>query len=1352
MRSAIERTKRAGATLALGAAALLALAPGASAQGISTQTRGAGLSIGSIAEPTFFSSARNAECEAAPETEVTRIESCDSFRVTVRNEGGLPTGVVKVGETQTCEGEEDVWDETNPPSEVNYQWLGGISGLGFPTIVGEGQTYTPKKGPPAEEGDEGTTITCRAIATNAFGSTVVHSQPIRVAPLPPAGARPTGVPLGFFSTLEAEGNGFQPPRALVAGVESEISPAVVSAGESLACDPGTWSPIGNGLGEKPVLRYRWLVDGVPQGFFGDGGVASYKVPTEAEGKTVQCEVAAVHHVGNFDATVYAASQNRLVVEPIPGGDPPRLAGAGAVTGGQLTLTNTPVISGVELAVKDTLPAGVTPVAVIGSLFRSVVVGLPDVTQPSQQLPCELATLTCTLKAPLPPGAGVSMDVYVTTQQSEGEIGPNAAEVSGGTAPSRDTATEPAGKVLAAPIGEGEPLFDVRAASLQAFGPAGQPSVQAGERPGAVTNGIQFPTVPNGLVPSVDGEQPKVPPPSANVRDVRVTLPPGLVGNPLAAQRCTEAKVQSLTCPATAQVGAFNFTQSGLSRAGNQTLPVYNTTPSEGYPAEFGGIYLNRFVGIFANLVRAPAAEGGYTVQVTVPGVPLLSPITNTLTTFFGDPAARVSEAAGGPAFLTNPSNCGTSPEATIEADSWQEIGNYRSRIAPLLSAGKVIEGCAQLSFAPTIEFDPDTSQADTPAGMSFELNVPQAPEAAPSLGTPPLKDAVVTLPKGLAPSPAQADGLQACTPEQIDVDGEAINGFDHDDGQPHPTPGNCPLASKIASAKIATPLLPEPVSGSVFLGAPDCSPCTDADAQSGKLIPLYIEARDKRYGVVVKLAGTVKPDPSGNKGLTATFLNGPQFPFSKVELEFKGGPRAALSTPLTCGTYTATSNFRPWSAPETPDATPATAFEIASSPAGPCVSQEADAPNAPSFEAGVLNPLAASYSPFVLRLNREDGSQRLKGLNLTLPLGLTGKLAGVPECSDAALSAAQGRSGKAEQASPSCPASTEVGTVTVGAGAGPSPLYTNGKAYLSGPYKGAPLSLAVITPAIAGPFDLGTVVVRAALRVNSETAQITAQSDPFPTMLAGIPLNVRSVAVRIDRSQFTLNPTSCAAMQISGEAISVPGEVAPLSNRFQVAGCEGLAFKPKLSLKLSGGTKRGSHPKLRAVLTARPGDANISRVSVALPRSEFLDQSHIGTVCTRVQFAADNCPKASIYGFARATTPLLDEALSGPIYLRSSSNKLPDLVFALKGRVDFDAVSRIDTSRGGIRNTFDFVPDVPLTKVVATFQGGKKGLLINSRNLCASTNRATVKMDAQNGKFHGFRPVLRNDCGKRQRR
>jgi hypothetical protein len=388
-----------------------------------------------------------------------------------------------------------------------------------------------------------------------------------------------------------------------------------------------------------------------------------------------------------------------------------------------------------------------------------------------------------------------------------------------------------------------------------------------------------------------------------------------------------------------------------------------------------------------------------------------------------------------------------------------------------------------------------------------------------------------------------------------------------------------------------------------------------------------------------------------------------------------------------------------------------------------------------------------------LKITRQDGSQRLKQIDTTLPKGLSGKLAGVPYCPEAQIAVAKSREapnqGAAEQQSPSCPAASELGAVTVGAGAGLTPFYAQGHAYLAGPYKGAPLSLVVITPAVAGPFDLGAVVVRTALYVDPETAQIHAVSDPLPQIIQGVPLDVRSIAINLARPSFSLNPTSCDPMQVSGSAISSLGQLASLSNPFQVGGCKALKFAPKLSLSLKGGTKRGQHPALKAVVTypKSSGYANIASAQVTLPHSEFIENSHFKTICTRVQFAVDSCPKGAIYGFAKAFTPLLDKPLSGPVYLRSSSHQLPDLVVDLNGQVEVVVAGRVDTGKnGGIRNTFEATPDAPVSKFVLEMQGAKKGLLVNSEDICRKDQKALAHFTAQNGKVFDAKPLVKNDC------
>jgi hypothetical protein len=452
----------------------------------------------------------------------------------------------------------------------------------------------------------------------------------------------------------------------------------------------------------------------------------------------------------------------------------------------------------------------------------------------------------------------------------------------------------------------------------------------------------------------------------------------------------------------------------------------------------------------------------------------------------------------------------------------------------------------------------------------------------------------------------------------------------------------------------------------------------------------------------------------------------------------------------------------PWSG--NPAAAPTDEFTLTSAAGGgPCPKTMAERPFSPSFEARGTSSQAGGFTNVNLDVVRAAGDQELKGVDVTLPPGLTAKLAGLRYCPDATIAAAAANSGTAEASSPSCPTDSLVGSASIASGSGPEPLRIDGgKAFLAGPYNGAPLSLAVITPAMAGPFDLGTVVVRVSLFVDPRTAQVRAVTDPIPHIYGGALLDIRSASVRIDRPDFALNPTGCDPSTFAGTLRgggADPADPAAFtavsaSSPFQVSNCDALGFGPKLFMRAFGGTKRTKNPKLRAILMARPGDANISRAAVTLPKAMILDQGSISKVCTRVQFAAGACPSNSIYGFAEATTPLLDGPLKGPVYLRSSDNPLPDLVAALHGQVDFELVGRTDSVNGRIRNTFDTVPDVPVSKFVLTIRGGKrKGLLINSRDLCAHRWFSKAAFTAHNGKrLVNKRLKLRTSCGKKPRR
>jgi len=618
---------------------------------------------------------------------------------------------------------------------------------------------------------------------------------------------------------------------------------------------------------------------------------------------------------------------------------------------------------------------------------------------------------------------------------------------------------------------------------------------------------------------------------------------------------------------------------------------------------------------------------------------------------------------------------------------------------------------------------------------------------APPLAAAQLKDATVTLPQGLVINPSVANGLGACSESEI--------GYAPSGGQIHfsEAPQNCPDAAKLGSAEVSVPLLDHKLQGSVYAAKPFQNPF-------GSLVAIYLVIENKNDGIVAKLAGKVTPDPQTGQ-LTTTFTESPQLPLEDVDLHFFKGPRAALKTPLACGKYTTSSSLVPWSTPEGETEHPSDSFQtsVAAGGSGACPTSESQAPNNPTFSAGTIAPQAGAYSPFVLKLVRQDGTQRLAKIDTILPKGLTGKLAGVPYCSEAAIAQAKAREapnqGAVEQSNPSCSAASEVGTVTVGAGAGITPFYAQGKAYLAGPYKGAQLSIVIITPAVAGPFDLGAVVVRTPLYVDPETTQIHAVSDPIPSIIEGVPLDVRSIALKLGRPDFTLNPTSCLPAQVLGSATSTLGSNTALASPFQVGGCNSLKFKPKLSLRLKGSTKRGRFPALKAVVSYPPGAgyANTAFAQVTLPHAQFIEQAHFKTICTKVQFAANACPAGSIYGKAKAFTPLLDNPVEGPVYLRSSTHELPDLVIAFKGQVDAVLVGRVDTGKnGGIRNTFESAPDVPVSKVVLEMQGGKKGLLVNSENICRKEQRAIAHLVGQNGVVSDSRPLVRNDCKGKARK
>ena len=681
--------------------------------------------------------------------------------------------------------------------------------------------------------------------------------------------------------------------------------------------------------------------------------------------------------------------------------------------------------------------------------------------------------------------------------------------------------------------------------------------------------------------------------------------------------------------------------------------------------------------------------------------------------YAGDPPVP-SNSAPTP-FLLNPTRCGTPLKASLETRAYDLEPDFTEASLPPNT------GCDQLNFDPSLSAKPTTTEADSPSGLDVNLHVPQT--LSPSTPSPSqIRETTVRLPEGLTVNSNAADGKLSCSDEQ------ARFGTREE--------AQCPEFSKIGTLSIKSSSLPGALPGAIYLGEP----------QPGNRYRLFLVADG--FSLHIKLPGTAKLDPVTGQ-VTTIFKDLPQAPFEDFDFHIFGAERGLLTTPTHCGTYAVHSEFVPWAAPDLPNQTSTQFFKVDSGPGGsPCPPDQR--PFDPALEAGVTDNTGGSHTDFVFDISREDGDQSLSAVNVKTPRGFSAILAGIPYCPEAALGALAQSSylGVTELVSPACAAS-QVGDAVASAGTGSRPVSLQGRVYLAGPYKGAPLSLAVVTPAVSGPYDLGNVLVRVAVKVDPTSAQVSAVSDPLPQIIEGIPLRLRRVLVELDRPDFALNPTNCSPFSVDALAFGDQGATANLSNHFQVANCGALDFSPRLALKLRGSTKRRGHPALRAVLQANPGDSNIGSTVVAMPAAELLDNAHIGTVCTRVQFAANACPPRSLIGNATAQTPLLDQPLSGPVYLRSSNNDLPDLVVALKGQFDIELVGRIDTTKaGGLRTSFEAIPDAPVSKFVLNLQGGSKGLLINSEDLCKSPKRAAVSIGGQNSMRSNTRTELETSCAK----
>lgn len=860
--------------------------------------------------------------------------------------------------------------------------------------------------------------------------------------------------------------------------------------------------------------------------------------------------------------------------------------------------------------------------------------------------------------------------------------------------------------------------------------AGDASLQAGGH-GDYTTTFELNTVPDPQFVVV---------PDGNMRSFRVTLPAGVVGNAQAYPKCTSVFLSvNSYCPADTQIGVIEYTLAGTSGPAHAFAPLYNMVPLGTRPAEFGFenlVFLNVQIHILVGV------DAGYHVFATMPAVPGNLKFLGSTVTIWGDPAASSHDpmrgssvedptdsipgrgclAADGPSqsgdqcpsqapdrpFLRNPTSCDEQGSASMVLDAWEAPGAF---LGPFLSDPQQMTGCDRLDFEPSLTLQPASRTRGAPAGYQVDLHVPQT-DSPTALGTPDVRKVVVTLPPGVAVSPSAANGLAGCSDDQVAI------GSEQD--------AACPDASQIGTVKVITPVLPDPLEGEVYQGT----------QVPGHLLRLFIVAEG--HGVRVKLAGSVDLDPNTGQ-ITTTFDDTPQLPFEDFILRFRGGPNAPLSNPRACGTAQTTATITSWAGNLVAGTD---SFDISADGNGaPCPPFGF----APSLHGGSTNPVGGLSSPFTVTFARTDADQLFKTATVSPPPGLLAKVKGMTLCKSA------------DAAAGTCPSASQIGTVTTSAGPGPDPFTLTGKVFLTEGYQGKPFGLSIVVPAKAGPLDLGNVIVRAAIDVR-DNGSIQVISDPLPTILQGIPLQVRSVQVTIDRKGFMVNPTNCDPMQLRATITSLDGAQATPSAHYQLAACGRLPFHPRMRISVGrkGHTRAGASVPLTATLTQSPGEAGMKTVSVALPGALTSHLQVITNACTRAEFEAGNCAKARA-GSATAVSPLLNRPLHGGAYFvkrdGAKPGALPDLIVALRGEVNINLVGTVKLPHNGalIETTFKTVPDVAVSRFTLHLVDGAQGPIGATRNLCsAKAKRARVQMGfrAQNGKLVRAKPrLIIHGCG-----
>jgi hypothetical protein len=979
-----------------------------------------------------------------------------------------------------------------------------------------------------------------------------------------------------------------------------------------------------------------------------------------------------------------------------------------------------------VTITDTLPAGLKVTNVAGHLARAGGEGVMSCPLPAAHEP-----VTCTYGAELAPFESLEVVIAVEVEEDVKEPLSNEVRASGGEVPG---GTEVPSSSAAVPLRVGASTpYGIEKFDLGLENESGTSATQAGEHPFQMTTTLDF----NQIIEHFANSPEVLRTSPALTKDVDVTLPRGLIGNPNAVEQCSSVDFSAQinfrnACGPNSAVGVAVVTLNEPKAAGLTTraVPVFNLVPAPGEPARLGFFV----VKVFVTLDTSVRTGKNYAVVASVHNATTVGAVLGTKVTIWGNPgdprhdesrgwacvesgfasneeACTVPAARSNTPFLSMPTLCSEGLHSEVRVDSWSEPENSLRKP----SDSPALEGCPLLNFAPTLEVSPETQQGSSPTGLNVSVKLPQASTlTAGQLAEGDAKATTLVLPQGVQLNAGASDGLVACSAGQFGfagpIEANQTNNEEFSPGLP-----GCVDQSKVGTVRIKTPLLAHELEGSAFLGEQGANPFQPP-------LVLYLVAQDPVSGVLVKLAGHVTPDPNTGQ-LVSVFENTPPLPFESLDVHFFSGPRASVATPDVCGNYEATSSFVPWSGGE---AKPSASFAITSGPGGGACPGN-PLPFAPGFTAGSINTEAGAYTPFSVTIDKPDGNQALEHLTVHLPTGLAAKLASVTPCPEP------------QAANNTCGSESLIGHATEEAGLGGNPITLTAPVYFTGPYKGSPFGLSVVTHAKAGPFDLGLITVRSRIDVNPYTAAVTITSDPLPTIIKGVPVQLKHLNVMVDERTpgFQFNPTNCNPLRIDATLTGSQGTNANVGSNFQVKDCAKLPFKPTFTASTQAKTSKANGASLTVKVTSGPGQANIGKTRIALPIQLPSRLTTIQKACIDKVFEANpaGCPEGSNIGTATIHTPVLKNPLSGPAYLVSHGNAaFPDVEFVLRGEgLTIILDGQTDIKKGITTSTFNSLPDAPVTSFETVLPEGPHSALAANGNLCSKPLTMPTTMTGQNG-------------------